>query len=47
MDEVSTGGNGSYRDGVALGGVGTFLDGDDGAITLDGSKGAVRCRRSR
>ncbi|WP_234008818.1 LamG-like jellyroll fold domain-containing protein [Streptomyces sp. Mg1] len=42
VDEVSTGGNGSYRDGVALGGVGTFLDGDDGAITLDGSKGAVQ-----
>ncbi|MGW6971636.1 LamG-like jellyroll fold domain-containing protein [Streptomyces sp. NPDC054952] len=42
VDEISTGGNGSYRDGVALGGVGTFLDGDDGAITLDGSKGAVQ-----
>ncbi|MFE7773713.1 LamG-like jellyroll fold domain-containing protein [Streptomyces sp. NPDC057445] len=40
-DEISGGGNGSYRDGVALGGVGAFLDGDDGAITLDGSKGVV------
>ncbi|MFB7609975.1 LamG-like jellyroll fold domain-containing protein [Streptomyces gardneri] len=40
-DEISAGGNGSYRDGVALDGVGAFLDGDDGAITLDGSKGAV------
>ncbi|MFF5809259.1 LamG-like jellyroll fold domain-containing protein [Streptomyces sp. NPDC012746] len=40
-DEISDGGNGSYRDGVTLGGVGTFLDGDDGAVTLDGSKGAV------
>ncbi|MEU9377188.1 LamG-like jellyroll fold domain-containing protein [Streptomyces sp. NPDC048255] len=41
LDEISTGGNGSYRDGVALGGVGAFLDGDDGAVTLDGSKGAI------
>ncbi|WP_405428450.1 LamG-like jellyroll fold domain-containing protein [Streptomyces erythrochromogenes] len=40
-DEISTGGNGSYHNGVALGAVGTFLDGDDGAITLDGIKGAV------
>ncbi|MET9652164.1 LamG-like jellyroll fold domain-containing protein [Streptomyces sp. NPDC006460] len=40
-DEISAGGNGSYRDGVALGGVGAFLDGDDGAVTLDGSKGAI------
>ncbi|WP_078954273.1 LamG-like jellyroll fold domain-containing protein [Streptomyces globisporus] len=40
-DEMSGGGNGSYRDGVALGGVGAFLDGDDSAVTLDGSKGAV------
>ncbi|MFF5977140.1 LamG-like jellyroll fold domain-containing protein, partial [Streptomyces sp. NPDC012769] len=40
-DEVSAGGNGSYRDGVALGGAGAFLDGDDGAVTLDGSKGAI------
>ncbi|QES10330.1 DNRLRE domain-containing protein [Streptomyces venezuelae] len=40
-DEMSAGGNGSYRDGVTLGGVGAFLDGDDGAATLDGSKGAV------
>ncbi|WP_374119838.1 LamG-like jellyroll fold domain-containing protein [Streptomyces sp. MBT42] len=41
VDEISTGGNGSYRDGVARGGVGTFLDGDDGAVTLDGAKGVV------
>ncbi|WP_251066910.1 LamG-like jellyroll fold domain-containing protein [Streptomyces sp. ISL-36] len=40
-DEISGGGNGSYRDGVALGGVGAFLDGDDGAVTLDGTKGAI------
>ncbi|WP_284440282.1 LamG-like jellyroll fold domain-containing protein [Streptomyces vilmorinianum] len=40
-DEISGGGNGSYRDGVALGGVGAFLDGDDGAVTLDGSKGVI------
>ncbi|MFF3624934.1 LamG-like jellyroll fold domain-containing protein [Streptomyces sp. NPDC002467] len=40
-DEISTGGNGSYHDGVSLGGVGTFLDGDDGSVTLDGTKGAV------
>ncbi|MFJ6484265.1 LamG-like jellyroll fold domain-containing protein [Streptomyces sp. NPDC091682] len=40
-DEMSGGGNGSYRDGVALGGVGAFLDGDDGAVTLDGAKGVV------
>ncbi|WP_405603897.1 DNRLRE domain-containing protein [Streptomyces sp. NBC_01410] len=40
-DEMSGGGNGSYREGVALGGVGAFLDGDDGAVTLDGSKGAI------
>ncbi|MFD3335972.1 LamG-like jellyroll fold domain-containing protein [Streptomyces sp. NPDC058700] len=41
LDEISTGGNGSYREGVTLGGVGAFLDGDDGAVTLDGSKGAI------
>nr|WP_324611220.1 LamG-like jellyroll fold domain-containing protein [Streptomyces sp. WM4235] len=41
VDEISSGGNGSYQDGVTLGGVGTFLDGDDGAVTLDGSTGAV------
>ncbi|MFJ3582348.1 LamG-like jellyroll fold domain-containing protein [Streptomyces sp. NPDC090127] len=40
-DETAAGGNGSYRDGVTLGGVGAFLDGDDAAITLDGSKGVV------
>ncbi|MFF8279716.1 LamG-like jellyroll fold domain-containing protein [Streptomyces lateritius] len=40
-DEVSGGGNGSYREGVALGGVGAFLDGDDGAVTLDGVKGVI------
>ncbi|MFJ7159803.1 LamG-like jellyroll fold domain-containing protein [Streptomyces sp. NPDC101118] len=40
-DEVSAGGNGSYRDGVTLGSVGAFLDGDDGAVTLDGSQGVV------
>ncbi|MEU7075200.1 LamG-like jellyroll fold domain-containing protein [Streptomyces narbonensis] len=41
VDEISAGGNGSYREGVTLGGVGAFLDGDDGAVTLDGSKGAI------
>ncbi|MFB7608614.1 LamG-like jellyroll fold domain-containing protein [Streptomyces gardneri] len=40
-DEINAGGNGSYRDGVTLGGVGAFLDGDDGAVTLDGSKGVI------
>ncbi|MFJ7067895.1 LamG-like jellyroll fold domain-containing protein [Streptomyces sp. NPDC101115] len=40
-NEIPAGGNGSYRDGVALGGVGAFLDGDDGAVTLDGTKGAI------
>ncbi|MGW5425055.1 LamG-like jellyroll fold domain-containing protein [Streptomyces sp. NPDC003943] len=40
-DEISTGGNGSYRDGVTLGGVGAFYDGDDGAVALDGAKGAI------
>ncbi|MFI2739189.1 LamG-like jellyroll fold domain-containing protein [Streptomyces sp. NPDC018711] len=40
-DEISAGGNGSYRDGVALGSVGAFLDGDDSAVTLDGTKGAI------
>ncbi len=41
LDEISNGGNGSYRDGVALGAVGAFLDGDDGAVTLEGSRSAV------
>ncbi|MFD3337341.1 LamG-like jellyroll fold domain-containing protein [Streptomyces sp. NPDC058700] len=41
LDQISAGGNGSYRDGVTLGGVGAFLDGDDGAVTLDGSKGVI------
>ncbi|MFF1372694.1 LamG-like jellyroll fold domain-containing protein [Streptomyces virginiae] len=40
-DEISSGGNGSYHEGVTLGSVGAFLDGDDGSITLDGTKGAV------
>ncbi|WP_327380522.1 LamG-like jellyroll fold domain-containing protein [Streptomyces sp. NBC_01207] len=40
-DEISNGGNGSYHEGVTLGSVGAFLDGDDGSITLDGTKGAV------
>ncbi|MEU9704730.1 LamG-like jellyroll fold domain-containing protein [Streptomyces sp. NPDC047981] len=40
-DEVSSGGNGAYRDGVTLGQTGAFLDGDDAAITLDGTTGAV------
>ncbi|MFE4632726.1 LamG-like jellyroll fold domain-containing protein [Streptomyces sp. NPDC056773] len=40
-DEISSGGNGSYHDGVTLGAVGAFLDGDDGAVTLDGVKGAI------
>ncbi|WP_258024269.1 LamG-like jellyroll fold domain-containing protein [Streptomyces bambusae] len=41
VDEISSGGNGSYRDGVTLGGVGAFLDGDDGSVTLDGIRGAI------
>ncbi|MFD7098499.1 LamG-like jellyroll fold domain-containing protein [Streptomyces xanthophaeus] len=40
-DEISSGGNGSYQDGVTLGSVGAFHDGDNGSITLDGTKGAV------
>ncbi|MFD3326593.1 LamG-like jellyroll fold domain-containing protein [Streptomyces sp. NPDC058701] len=40
-DAMSNGGNGSFREGVTLGSVGAFLDGDDGSITLDGTKGAV------
>lgn len=40
-DEISAGGNGSYRDGVTLGQVGAFLDGDDASVTLDGAAGAV------
>ncbi|MFG2753770.1 LamG-like jellyroll fold domain-containing protein [Streptomyces xanthophaeus] len=40
-DEISSGGNGSYHDGVTLGSVGAFLDGDNGSITLDGTRGAV------
>ncbi|GHD75502.1 LamG-like jellyroll fold domain-containing protein [Streptomyces goshikiensis] len=41
-DEIPSGGDGSYRDGVTLGAVGAFLDGEDGAITLDGAEGAVQ-----
>ncbi|MET9465969.1 LamG-like jellyroll fold domain-containing protein [Streptomyces sp. NPDC006544] len=40
-DEISSGGNGSYREGVTLGSVGAFLDGDNGSVTLDGAKGAI------
>ncbi|MFJ3975917.1 LamG-like jellyroll fold domain-containing protein [Streptomyces sp. NPDC090021] len=40
-NDISSGGDGSYRDGVTLGGVGAFMDGDDGSITLDGKRGAI------
>ncbi|MCY0939522.1 LamG-like jellyroll fold domain-containing protein [Streptomyces sp. H34-S4] len=40
-DEISSGGNGSYHDGVTLGAVGAFLDGDDGAVSFDGTQGAI------
>ncbi|WP_406505326.1 LamG-like jellyroll fold domain-containing protein [Streptomyces sp. NBC_00212] len=40
-DEIASGGDGSYRDGVLLGDAGVFADGDSSAITLDGTKGAV------
>ncbi|MEU5051888.1 LamG-like jellyroll fold domain-containing protein [Streptomyces sp. NPDC021096] len=40
-NEITGGADGSYRDGVMLGAVGAFSDGDDGSVTLDGSAGAV------
>ncbi|MEU6984955.1 LamG-like jellyroll fold domain-containing protein [Streptomyces sp. NPDC046324] len=40
-DDVSSGADGSYRDGVTLGQIGAFSAGDDGAIGLDGTEGAV------
>ncbi|WP_327302985.1 DNRLRE domain-containing protein [Streptomyces sp. NBC_01298] len=40
-DEISSGGNGSYHDGVTLGQVGAFMDGDDGSVALDGVAGAI------
>nr|WP_308434583.1 LamG-like jellyroll fold domain-containing protein [Streptomyces melanogenes] len=40
-DEIASGEDGSYTDGVLQGDPGVFADGDSTAITLDGSKGAV------
>ncbi|WP_338492567.1 LamG-like jellyroll fold domain-containing protein [Streptomyces sp. SJL17-4] len=40
-DDISSGADGSYRDGVKLGQTGAFAAGDDGAIGLDGTEGAV------
>ncbi|MFF2774198.1 LamG-like jellyroll fold domain-containing protein [Streptomyces sp. NPDC058052] len=40
-DEIATGTDGSYRNGVTLGEIGAFSVGDDGAIGLDGAEGAV------
>ncbi|MEU1310133.1 LamG-like jellyroll fold domain-containing protein [Streptomyces cinnamoneus] len=40
-NEINGGADGSYRDGVMLGAVGAFSDGDDGSVTLDGASGAV------
>ncbi len=39
---VNGGADGAYRDGVTLGAVGAFSDGDDGSATLDGAQGAVQ-----
>ncbi len=41
-NDISGGADGAYRDGVTLGAVGAFADGDDGSATLDGSAGAVQ-----
>ncbi|MER5965389.1 LamG-like jellyroll fold domain-containing protein [Streptomyces sp. NPDC002057] len=40
-DEISSGADGSYRDGVKLGQTGVFAAGDDTAINFDGTEGAV------
>ncbi|MGW2016678.1 LamG-like jellyroll fold domain-containing protein [Streptomyces sp. NPDC001927] len=40
-DDISSGADGSYRDGVTLGQIGAFAAGDDGAIGLDGIEGTV------
>ncbi|MFE0642169.1 LamG-like jellyroll fold domain-containing protein [Streptomyces sp. NPDC058877] len=40
-NEILTGGDGSYQDGVALGQTGTFSVGDDGAAGFDGAEAAV------
>ncbi|MEV4439694.1 LamG-like jellyroll fold domain-containing protein [Streptomyces sp. NPDC049577] len=40
-NEIAGGADGAYREGVTLGAVGAFSDGDDGSATLDGSAGAV------
>ncbi|MFF4155496.1 LamG-like jellyroll fold domain-containing protein [Streptomyces sp. NPDC001678] len=41
-NEITGGADGAYRDGVTLGAVGAFSDGDDGSATFDGSAGAVQ-----
>ncbi|GHF66160.1 hypothetical protein GCM10010218_54560 [Streptomyces mashuensis] len=40
-NDINGGADGAYRDGVTLGAVGAFSDGDDSSATLDGSTGAV------
>nr|WP_234430898.1 LamG-like jellyroll fold domain-containing protein [Streptomyces sp. NRRL F-4489] len=40
-NEIGDGGDGSYLDGAQLGGAGAFADGDNGALTLDGTRSAV------
>ncbi|MEU1780508.1 LamG-like jellyroll fold domain-containing protein [Streptomyces abikoensis] len=40
-NEINGGADGAYRDGVTLGAVGAFSDGDDGSATLDGTTGAL------
>ncbi|MFJ6934766.1 LamG-like jellyroll fold domain-containing protein [Streptomyces sp. NPDC101132] len=41
VDEIENGGDGSYGEGVTLGSVGAFMDGDDASVTLDGAEGAI------
>ncbi|MEU4211514.1 LamG-like jellyroll fold domain-containing protein [Streptomyces sp. NPDC026206] len=40
-NDITGGADGAYRDGVTLGAVGAFSDGDDGSAAFDGSAGAV------
>ncbi|MEU7230348.1 LamG-like jellyroll fold domain-containing protein [Streptomyces chrestomyceticus] len=40
-DDITDGGDASYQPGAAPGSAGVFADSDDGAVTLDGVKGAV------
>ncbi|WP_329320450.1 LamG-like jellyroll fold domain-containing protein [Streptomyces sp. NBC_01262] len=40
-DEMETGSDGSYLDGASLGSAGAFADGDDTAVSFDGTGGGV------